>query len=63
MEALFGIPMNTIMLVLLALFGVALASVALIFFRSGVMFRMGLRNIPVEAPRAASSSSASCWRL
>ncbi|HLG10342.1 MAG TPA: FtsX-like permease family protein, partial [Dehalococcoidia bacterium] len=46
MEALFGIPMNTIMLVLLALFGVALASVALIFFRSGVMFRMGLRNIP-----------------
>jgi len=46
MEALFGIPMTTIMFVLLALFGVSVASVALVFIRSGHMFRMGLRNIP-----------------
>jgi putative ABC transport system permease protein len=38
--------MDTIMVVLLAVFAVSLASVALIFLRSGVMFRMGLRNIP-----------------
>jgi putative ABC transport system permease protein len=46
MEALFGIPMNTIMLVLVALFAVSLASVIAVYVRSGVMFRMGLRNIP-----------------
>jgi hypothetical protein len=46
MEALFGIPMDTIMVVMLALFAVALASVAMVFLRSGHMFRMGLRNIP-----------------
>ncbi|HEY7466077.1 MAG TPA: FtsX-like permease family protein, partial [Dehalococcoidia bacterium] len=46
MKELFGIPMDTIMVVLLAIFAVSLASVALIFVRSGVMFRMGLRNIP-----------------
>ena len=46
MKELFGIPMDTIMVVLVALFAVSLASVALIYVRSGVMFRMGLRNIP-----------------
>ncbi len=46
MEELFGIPMNTIMFVLVALFAVAVASVVLVFVRSGHMFRMGLRNIP-----------------
>ena len=46
MEALFGIPMNTIMLVLVALFGLAVASVAFIYITSGHMFRMGVRNIP-----------------
>jgi putative ABC transport system permease protein len=46
MQELFGISMNTIMFALLALFGVSLASVALVFLRAGHMFRMGLRNIP-----------------
>jgi putative ABC transport system permease protein len=46
MKELFGIPMETIMFVLLALFGVAVLSVAIIALRSGMMFRMGLRNIP-----------------
>ncbi len=46
MEQLFGLSMNTIMVVLLAIFGIALASVAIVFFRAGHMFRMGLRNIP-----------------
>jgi putative ABC transport system permease protein len=46
MEALFGISMNTIMVVLLVIFGIALTSVALVFIRAGHMFRMGLRNIP-----------------
>src|SRR5688572_13182211 len=46
MKELFGIPMETIAIVLAALFGVALLSVAIIALRSGMMFRMGLRNIP-----------------
>jgi putative ABC transport system permease protein len=46
MEALFGIPMDSIMFVLVALFAVAVASVVIVFVRSGHMFRMGLRNIP-----------------
>ena len=46
MKELFGIPMESIMFVLLALFGVAVLSVAIIALRSGMMFRMGLRNIP-----------------
>lgn len=46
MEELFGLSMNTIMVVLLAIFGIALASVAFVFLRAGHMFKMGLRNIP-----------------
>ncbi len=46
MEELFGISMNVIMYVLLALFAVSVASVVLVFLRAGHMFRMGLRNIP-----------------
>jgi putative ABC transport system permease protein len=46
MEKLFGIPMDTIMLVLVALFAISLASVALIFLTNRMMFRMGLRNLP-----------------
>jgi len=46
MKELFGIPMESIMFVLVALFGIAVLSVAIIALRSGMMFRMGLRNIP-----------------
>jgi len=43
---LFGIPMNSIMLALLALFGVALSFVAYVVLRNRIMFFIGLRNIP-----------------
>ncbi|MFQ6019712.1 MAG: ABC transporter permease, partial [Dehalococcoidia bacterium] len=46
MESLFGIPMNSIMLVLVALLGVSLASVGYVVLRSRIMFLIGLRNIP-----------------
>src|SRR5437773_88395 len=46
MKALFGIPMDDIMYVLLAIFAVAIASVVLVFLSNRVMFKMGLRNLP-----------------
>ena len=46
MENLFGIPMNSIMLVLLALLGTSLAVVGYVILRNRVMFLIGLRNIP-----------------
>jgi len=46
MDSLFGISMNLIMWVLLAILGVALASVAFVALRNPVMFKIGLRNIP-----------------
>src|SRR5680860_545876 len=46
MEQLFGIPMQTIMLVLLAMLGICLLSVAFIAWRRPVIFKMGMRNIP-----------------
>jgi putative ABC transport system permease protein len=45
MEQLFGIPMNTIMLVLAAIFAVSLASLGYIVLSSPVMFKMGVRNV------------------
>jgi putative ABC transport system permease protein len=46
MEALFGIPMQAIMLVLLGMFAVSILTVAYIFLSNRVMFKMGLRNVP-----------------
>jgi putative ABC transport system permease protein len=46
MNELFGLSMTTIMVVLLAIFAVAVASVAFVFITNRVMFRMGLRNLP-----------------
>ncbi len=46
MDALFGIPMNTIMAVLVALLAISLSAVLLIFIRNRIIFMMGLRNIP-----------------
>ena len=46
MDALFGIPMNTIMFVLLAALAVSLGSVAYVALRNRIFFQMGLRNIP-----------------
>ncbi len=46
MEELFGIPMNSIMVVLLALLGICLLAVAFIAWRRPVIFKLGVRNIP-----------------
>ena len=46
MKELFGIPMASIMLVLVILFAVCLGSIVAIWLSNRIMFRMGLRNIP-----------------
>jgi putative ABC transport system permease protein len=46
MNKLFGIPMTSIMIVLVALFAICLAGVAAIYLANRTMFRMGLRNLP-----------------
>ena len=46
MNELFGISMTTIMWVMLALFALSVAGVALIWLGNRTMFRLGLRNVP-----------------
>jgi len=46
MDSLFGIPMDGIMVVLVALLGVCLLSVGYVLLRNRIIFIMGLRNIP-----------------
>ena len=46
MEELFGIPMDAIMVALLALLGLCLLAVAFIAWRRPVIFKLGVRNIP-----------------
>jgi putative ABC transport system permease protein len=46
MTELFGVSMNLIMYVLLAVLAVALLSVGLVAWRNPVMFKIGVRNIP-----------------
>ncbi|MCC6382731.1 MAG: FtsX-like permease family protein [Dehalococcoidia bacterium] len=46
MSELFGIPMNGIMVALLALLAVCLSAFAAVFLANRTMFRMGVRNIP-----------------
>jgi len=46
MDAMFGIPMNSIMIVLLVMLGVTFSAVVLVFVRNRIIFMMGLRNIP-----------------
>jgi putative ABC transport system permease protein len=46
MENIFGIPMTSIMNVLLVIFGLCLLVGAYILVRNRVIFRMGVRNIP-----------------
>ena len=46
MDALFGIPMQTIMFVLVGIFALSMLSVGYVFFANRVMFKMGLRNLP-----------------
>lgn len=46
MEKLFGIPMNSIMVVMVVLLGLCLLTVAFIAWRRPVIFKLGVRNIP-----------------
>jgi putative ABC transport system permease protein len=46
MDKLFGIPMSTIMWVLVVLFAICVGSIIAIWLSNRIMFRMGLRNIP-----------------
>ena len=46
MNDVFGIPMNSIMVVLVATLGLCLLSVAWIAWRRPVIFKLGTRNIP-----------------
>ena len=46
MDSMFGLSMNTIMIVLLTLLGIALSVVLLIFLTNRISFLMGIRNIP-----------------
>jgi putative ABC transport system permease protein len=53
MSELFGLSMNTIMVVMLALLAACLAVFAWVFLANRSMFRMGLRNIPRRRAQSA----------
>ena len=53
MEELFGLSMDIIMFVLLAVFLTAIAGVAVMAWRSQVMLKLGLRNIPRRKSQTA----------
>ncbi len=53
MTELFGIPMSTIVLVLAAMLVVSLLSVAWVYLRRRVIFRLGARNIPRRKAQTA----------
>ncbi|HJX61469.1 MAG TPA: ABC transporter permease, partial [Dehalococcoidia bacterium] len=46
MDSFFGIPVNSIMVVLLVALGLSLSVVGYVVLRNRVMFKMGVRNIP-----------------
>jgi putative ABC transport system permease protein len=46
MESLFGLPMQTLMVILVAMFAIAIGSVTCILVTNRTMFKMGLRNVP-----------------
>jgi putative ABC transport system permease protein len=46
MREIFGMPMGTILIVLVAMFALSIFSVALIAWRRPVLFKLGVRNIP-----------------
>ncbi|MCH7737789.1 MAG: FtsX-like permease family protein [Chloroflexi bacterium] len=53
MEELFGISMDVIMVVLLAVFLPVIAGVAVVAWRNRVMLKLGLRNIPRRKSQTA----------
>ena len=46
MESFFGIPINTLMLVILAIFGVGVIALGISALRNRTMFKMAARNLP-----------------
>ncbi|HET9015326.1 MAG TPA: FtsX-like permease family protein [Thermomicrobiaceae bacterium] len=46
MNSIYGVSMNTIMVVLLVLFALSLSVSGWVFWRQRIIFRMGLRNVP-----------------
>ncbi|MPZ23510.1 MAG: FtsX-like permease family protein [Dehalococcoidia bacterium] len=46
MDELFGVSMNLVMVILVAIFGLCLATVAYVALRNRLIFVLGLRNIP-----------------
>ncbi|MEK9659614.1 MAG: FtsX-like permease family protein [Chloroflexota bacterium] len=53
MNSLFGIPINSVMIALLAVFGAGVALTAFFALRSPVLFRMAVRNIPRRRAQTA----------
>jgi putative ABC transport system permease protein len=53
MEKLFGIPINQLMLALLAIFGVGVAVMVVLALRNRVIFKMAVRNAPRRRAQAA----------
>ncbi len=53
MNSLFGIPINSVMVTLLAVFGLGVALTAFFALRSPVLFRMAVRNIPRRRAQTA----------
>ena len=53
MSRLFGVPVGSLALVLVALLAVALAVVAVLVLRNRIFFRLGLRNVRRRRGRAA----------
>ena len=53
MEELFGLSMDIIMYVLLAVFLPVIAGVAVMAWRNRVMLKLGLRNIPRRKSQTA----------
>src|SRR5215211_8271222 len=46
MNEIFGVPMNSIMAVLLVMLGICLLVIGWIAWRRTLLFKMGLRNVP-----------------
>src|SRR3977135_2777772 len=46
MNKLFGVPMDTIMYVLVALLALSLCSILYVAITNRVMFKLGIRNLP-----------------
>lgn len=53
MEKLFGIPMNSIALVLVIAFAIIMGLVGVLAWRNRIMLKLGIRNIPRRPAQTA----------